>query len=78
PKRWYDVKITKPHSASGHDHNRLRNWQINQPLFDGRGKWKTLTSDEYEAVNRIAEPLLQEYGYPKVPAESGTAPLRTE
>ena len=38
---WYSDSIEKPdHIISDKDHNANRNWQINQPLFDGRGRWK--------------------------------------
>ena len=38
PKLWYDKEIKKPNDIS--DNPKLRNWQINQPLFDGRNRWK--------------------------------------
>jgi len=37
PKLWYDKTIKKPIDKT---HKVIRNWQINQPLFDGRNKWK--------------------------------------
>ncbi|NEQ16891.1 MAG: tetratricopeptide repeat protein, partial [Moorea sp. SIO3E2] len=42
PKHWYSSEIIKPEEIQNiQDHKNLRNWQINQPLFDGRGRWKT-------------------------------------
>ena len=38
---WYSYQIERPEFIISHrDHMNLRNWQINQPLFDGRGRWK--------------------------------------
>lgn len=28
------------------EHEAHRNWQINQPIFDGRGRWRTVLSEE--------------------------------
>lgn len=42
PENWYSESLKKPKSIrSPKDHINLRNWQVNQPLFDGRGKWKS-------------------------------------
>ena len=39
-KCWYHTKIIKPEKVLTQDeHHQLRNWQINQPLYDGRGRW---------------------------------------
>ncbi len=34
-KKWYAIKViaNKPMIASGKEHEKLRNWQINQPIF---------------------------------------------
>lgn len=46
----------------GHQH--LRTWQVNQPLFDGSGRWRTdLTVDEQQRVKALAQPLLERFGY---------------
>lgn len=44
-------------------HAKFRNWQINQPLFDGRGKWKRMTEDEKHVVKEYAGDMLIEYEY---------------
>lgn len=40
-ERWsnLDPVLEKP-SAEGYGNAAYRSWQINQPLFDGRGRWK--------------------------------------
>ena len=63
---WYSDDIQKPENIrSHHDHMSLRNWQINQPIFDGRGKWKTdLSEDERRAFKSSpAQTLLEQFGY---------------
>ena len=64
-KKWYSHKLSKPATIYGENHGHYRNWQINQPLFDGRGKYKELTAEELAFVNRIAGPMLVEFGYVK-------------
>jgi tetratricopeptide (TPR) repeat protein len=42
----------------------LRTWQINQPLFDGRHRWKSeMTAEDKERFKRKAQQYLVEYGY---------------
>ena len=36
PGYYYSNKIGKPEKAFGKNHDQYRNWQINQPLFDGK------------------------------------------
>jgi hypothetical protein len=40
-----------------------RNWQINQPLFDGRNKWHRLTEEEKQLIKDRAGATLIKYGY---------------
>lgn len=63
PKRWYSDEITRPENAFGKNHERYRNWQINQPLFDGRGKHKLLSSKEILFIEKEAGSLLSEFDY---------------
>ena len=63
PRFYYSKKIKKPQNAFGNSHNNYRNWQINQPLFDGRGKWKKMTEPEKEMVKEIGGEMLKKYGY---------------
>ena len=38
---WFnETSVTKGSGKMGPQHRALRNWQINQPIFDGRGKWR--------------------------------------
>lgn len=62
-KKWYSNKLSRPPSSFGEYHNQYRNWQINQPLFDGRGRWKKLTADEYDSIETIGKDLLTKLGY---------------
>ena len=62
-RTWYSGEVEKPDTAFGDNHRQHRNWQINQPLFDGREKWKELSAEELSHVNDVAGPLLAELGY---------------
>lgn len=70
PKYWYHSEITKPSEILTHeDHHKLRNWQINQPIFDGRGRWKTeMGEKEKEKFKNMAQKYLLQFGY--VPDEN--------
>lgn len=47
PRHWYSSSTEKPPGVSQNHHPQNRNWQINQPLFDSRGRWqRDLTADE--------------------------------
>jgi Sulfotransferase family len=63
PKRWFSKVISKPPIPFGRNHEQYRNWQINQPLFDGRGRWKEMSADELSYVEETAGSLLVELGY---------------
>jgi hypothetical protein len=63
PKRWYSKDISKPPTAEGDRHRQHRNWQINQPLFDGRGRHAEMSDEERAFVVRRAGALLAELGY---------------
>jgi hypothetical protein len=63
PRQFYSDRIEKPPSAFGANHEQYRNWQINQPLFDGRGKWKRMSKEEKDLVKKIGGKLLIEFGY---------------
>lgn len=61
-KHYYDQKVERPDSAENHE--QLRNWQINQPVFDGRGRWETEMSEEEKALfKRKAGDMLLQYDY---------------
>ncbi len=45
-------------------HQRLRTWQVNQPLFDGSGRWRTeLSPAEKERFKVLAQRHLEAFGY---------------
>ncbi len=63
---WYSKEITKPQMINNHsDHMNLRNWQINQPLFDGRFRWRTeMTEEEKKLFKQSqAQHYLERFGY---------------
>lgn len=62
PRLFYSNSLEKPDSPV--HHGEYRNWQINQPLFDGRGRWKKdLTSEEFETVMKKGREMLITCGY---------------
>jgi hypothetical protein len=65
PVSWYATSHEKPASELGKEnHNQLRNWQINQPLFDGRGKWRSgLTSTELALIRSGLQSFADLLGY---------------
>jgi hypothetical protein len=63
PKYFYSNKIERPPDESQKNHDQYRNWQINQKLFDGRGKWKQLSDEKKALIKRVAGDMLVEYGY---------------
>ena len=65
PVDWY-VPAQGPvaESSAPEEHNALRNWQINQPVFDGRRKWeKELTASEVDQVVVRTADLAARFGY---------------
>lgn len=63
PRKWMSEEIGKPPTSSERDHGQYRNWQINQPLFDGRGRWKKLSDEELSLINDVGGEMLAECGY---------------
>jgi hypothetical protein len=63
PKYFYSKKIEKPPDTTQAHHDQYRNWQINQKLFDGRGKWKQLPEEKKAVIKKAAGEMLIEYGY---------------
>ena len=66
PRALYAADLNKPASEKdGSHHDQYRNWQINQPIFDGRGKWKKeLSTEELALIEQHAGEMLRAYGYP--------------
>ena len=63
PKYYYSSKIEKPPDESPRNHAQYRNWQINQKIFDGRGKWKQLSEAEKTTIKTFGGDMLIKYGY---------------
>ena len=64
PKRYFSNNLSKPDNSYGKNHDQYRNWQINQPLFDGRSKWKQkMTEQEKVLFKSLAGEMLISYGY---------------
>jgi hypothetical protein len=56
--------VEKPQSArSRGEILKLRTWQVSQPLFDGRGRYKELDEKQYDYVYRRQRKMLFELGY---------------
>lgn len=63
---WYSDQDEKPKNVTNQqEHHALRNWQINQPIFDGSGKWRNLMlAAEKQAFKKSkAQELLVRLGY---------------
>jgi hypothetical protein len=65
PKYFYAKKIEKPADETVFNHDQFRNWQINQKLFDGRGRWKKLPEQKKAIIKRVGGQMLIDYGYAK-------------
>lgn len=66
PRLWFGVTEVKRSSGrNGLSHRQLRSWQINQPLFDGRGKWRELLGPDEKAAFAAGEGrlMLERLGY---------------
>ena len=75
PRLWFGVKeMKKGTGQNGEQHHLLRSWQVNQPMFDGRGQWKLMLSEEEKAYfdNGDARNILEYFGY-GTPEQSRTA-----
>lgn len=61
---WYSDKIEKPDDATEKNHNINRNYQINQPIFNGSGRWKNeITQSEKDYFKQAANDWLIKLGY---------------
>jgi hypothetical protein len=66
PKLWFQQKeIRRGDGKKGPEHRALRNWQVNQPIFDTRGRWRSELSEEdlVELTHGTGRPLMQAFGY---------------
>ena len=65
-RMWFgETEIRQGSGRNGKEHDALRNWQVNQPIFDGRGSWRErLTPEQVDALPRHEmEPLFAQFGY---------------
>ncbi|MFV8819715.1 sulfotransferase family protein [Haliea sp. E17] len=60
---FYSNEISRPPDQTEANHLQFRNWQINQPLFDGRGQWRTLPAEQQHIIFNTISSQLSEYGY---------------
>lgn len=66
PRLWFGQQTIRRGSGSGGvEHTALRNWQINQPIFDSRGRWRNELPEA--AVREFNEgrgqSLMRAFGY---------------
>lgn len=62
---WFGKGEVQQADGVGKKHEDLRNWQVNQPIFDGRGRWKTDLPADVLAQFSVepAKALMQRLGY---------------
>lgn len=66
PRLWFNEAELRQGSGRGStEHRALRNWQINQPIFDGRGRWKAEfgAKDLVELTEGRGRELMEVFGY---------------
>lgn len=66
PRQWFGTRtLRQGDAATGAGHNELRNWQINQPIFDGRGKWKSVLGEAAPPALESGKggELMRHFGY---------------
>ena len=62
-KKYYADELNKPDDIS-ENHAQYRNWQTNQPIFDGSGRWKKeLDVEEKKIIKEIGGDMLVRYEY---------------
>lgn len=58
------VPAERPEGESGADHIQLRNWQINQPVYDSSGRWRdTFDAEQLHVVASAIGDELVALGY---------------
>ena len=58
------TRIAPTESAFGENHLEYRMWQVTQPLFDGRARWKKGMDEADKAkFKELAGEMLIHYGY---------------
>jgi hypothetical protein len=66
---WFGKTELRRTDGVGRAHEDFRNWQVNQPIFDGRGRWKVelppTVADEFKRGRPLA--LMRAFGYARRP-----------
>ena len=63
---WFkQTQIRNDANPFGAGHDAYRNWQVNQPIFDNRGRWTLeLSEDDVAELTRgRGRPLMEAFGY---------------
>jgi hypothetical protein len=62
---WFRQKEVVKGSGVGEEHGALRNWQVNQPIFDSSGRWKSeLSQEDIEPLRSGSGlELMEAFGY---------------
>lgn len=61
---WFKVDNPKNVRGQGKEHEVRRAWQVQQPLFDGRNRWKRdLNAREQEIIIKKTSHIAQQLGY---------------
>jgi hypothetical protein len=65
PRLWFGRSEIRRTSGVGDAHKDLRNWQVNQPLFDGRGRWRAQLPPEIVSRFSTGRPrvIMDAFGY---------------
>lgn len=71
-RNWFGKGDASGEPPSPDDHEAYRNWQINQPIFDGRGRWRSQYTDADMSGLVFQDPgraLMTKFGYIAEPGE---------
>lgn len=66
PRLWFGQNaVSRPSDPSDRTNAQYRNWQVNQPIFDSRGRWKSvLTTDDFpELLEGRGQKLMRFFSY---------------
>jgi len=61
--KYYSQEVERPISEKDKFHEQLRAWQLSQPLFNSRDRWKELTKEEIAFICALGGELLIKFGY---------------
>ena len=66
PRSWFGLDRTPHEPPPRWDHDSFRSWQVNQPIFDGRGRWRNRYSEAEMSQLVRQDPvraLMTKFGY---------------